>query len=66
LGRKSTTYSAPRYSSVWPFLAAEALDFGHGDALHANTGQRFAHFVQLERFDDGRYEFHFQVSSKDE
>jgi hypothetical protein len=26
--------------------------------LHADAGERFAHFVQLERFDDGRYEFH--------
>jgi hypothetical protein len=26
--------------------------------LHTDAGQGFAHFVQLEGLDDGRYEFH--------
>src|SRR3569832_2613693 len=40
------------------FLAAEALDFGHGQPGHADIGQRFAHFVQRERLDDGFDFFH--------
>ena len=39
-------------------LAAEALDLGDGDALHPDGRQRFAHFVELEGFDDGGDEFH--------
>ena len=39
-------------------LAAEALDLGDGDALHADRGQRLAHFVELEGLDDGGDEFH--------
>jgi hypothetical protein len=41
-----------------PFLPAETLHFGNGDALHADGGQRFTHFVKLERLDDGGNEFH--------
>src|SRR6218665_2664449 len=33
-------------------LAAEALDFGDGDALHADGRQGLAHLIELERFDD--------------
>ena len=33
-------------------LAAEALDLGDGEAGDADLGQRFAHFVELERLDD--------------
>jgi hypothetical protein len=40
------------------FLATEALDFGDRDALDANAGEGFAHLIELERFDDGRDEFH--------
>src|SRR5690606_7276175 len=36
------------------FLAAEALDFSDGQAVHADVGQGFAHLVQLERLDDCR------------
>src|SRR2546427_12730280 len=39
-------------------LAAEALDFGHGDALHADVGERLAHLVELEGLDDGGHQFH--------
>src|ERR1051325_6901639 len=39
-------------------LPAKALYFRDGDALHADRGQRFADFVELEGFDDCRYEFH--------
>ncbi|MPM84438.1 hypothetical protein SDC9_131510 [bioreactor metagenome] len=39
-------------------LAAETLDLGHRDALHADGGQRLTHFVKLERLDDGSNEFH--------
>src|SRR3990170_7607594 len=42
-----------------PLLPAEALDLGHGDALHADLGERVAHVVELEGFDDGGNEFHF-------
>ena len=45
-------------------LAAETFDFSDSDALHANTGKCFAHFVQLERFDDGCDEFHFRFFSR--
>src|SRR5205814_9111933 len=40
------------------FLPAETLDFGDGDALHADRGQSFPHLVKLERLDDCGYEFH--------
>jgi hypothetical protein len=36
------------------FLASEAFDFGHRDALDANAGEGFTHLVELERFNDGR------------
>ena len=39
-------------------LAAEAFDFRDRDALHADGGQRFTHFVKLERLDDGGDQFH--------
>src|SRR5688572_3571968 len=41
-----------------PLLSAEALDLGHRHALHARLGQRLAHVLELERLDDGRYQFH--------
>ena len=40
------------------FLADEALDLGDGDALHADRGERFADFVELERLDDRGNQFH--------
>jgi hypothetical protein len=59
LGRKSTTYSAPRYSSVWPFWRPKPLASVNGDApTHADFVQRFLHFVELERFDDRFDLFH--------
>ena len=39
-------------------LAAEALDLGDGNALHADLGQRLAHVVELERLDDGGDQLH--------
>src|SRR5690606_5450822 len=39
-------------------LAAEALDLGDGDALHADGRERLADFVELEGLDDGGDEFH--------
>ncbi|CAM2160993.1 hypothetical protein PT2222_90210 [Paraburkholderia tropica] len=39
-------------------LAAEALHFGDGQAREAHFGERLAHFVELERFDDGGNAFH--------
>src|ERR1019366_3527147 len=39
-------------------LAAETLGLGHRDALHADFLQRFFHFIELERFDDGFNLFH--------
>ena len=39
-------------------LPAEALDFGHRDALHADRGQGLAHFVELERLDDRGHHLH--------
>ena len=44
-------------------LAAEALDLGHRDALHADGAQGFAHFVELERLDDGGHHLHGLFSS---
>src|SRR4051812_13024395 len=35
-------------------LPAESLHFRDRDALHADGGQRLAHFIELERLDDGR------------
>ena len=40
------------------FLAAESLDLGDGDPLHADGGKSLAYLVKLERFDDGSDEFH--------
>ena len=39
-------------------LAAEALGFGHGDALNADFLQRLLHFVEFEWLDDGFDFFH--------
>ena len=39
-------------------LAAEALDLGDGQSLHADVGQRLAHVVELERLDDGGDQLH--------
>jgi hypothetical protein len=39
-------------------LSAKAFDFRDGDALHTNGRQGFSHLIELERFDDCRYEFH--------
>jgi len=33
--------------------ATEAFDLGDGHALHPDLAQRFFHFVELERLDDG-------------
>jgi hypothetical protein len=46
------------------FLPSEAFDFSDGNALHANAGQGFSHLVKLERFDNGRYEFHVFTSAR--
>jgi hypothetical protein len=43
-------------------LAAETLDFGHRDALHADGAEGFADFVELERLDDGGHHFHGRFS----
>jgi hypothetical protein len=39
-------------------LAPVAFDFADGHALNAKRRQRLAHFVELERLDDSRDEFH--------
>jgi len=39
-------------------LPSEALDFGDGDALHADGGKGLAHLVKLERLDNCGYQFH--------
>ncbi len=36
-----------------PLLATEALDFGDGQAIDADGGERFADFVEFEWLDDG-------------
>src|SRR5437762_2494690 len=36
------------------FLPSEALHFRHGDALHADGGERFTHLVELEGLNDCR------------
>ena len=41
------------------FLATETLDLGHGDALHTDFGQRLAHVIEFEGFDNGCNKFHF-------
>jgi len=38
-GSRSTTYSAPRYNSVWPFLPTVTLDLGDGPVGHARLGE---------------------------
>jgi hypothetical protein len=45
-------------------LAAEALDLGDRDALHPDVREGFAHFVELEGFDDGCHHFHSLVQSR--
>jgi hypothetical protein len=42
-------------------LATEALDLGDGDPLHTDGRQCFAHFVELERFDDGCDQLHDEL-----
>ena len=39
-------------------LTPVALDFGDGQALDADGGERFAHLVELERLDDCHHDFH--------
>jgi hypothetical protein len=39
-------------------LAAEALDLGDRQAGHADLAERLAHFLELERLDDGGDLFH--------
>ena len=46
-------------------LTPEAFDLGHGDALHADLGERFAHVVELERLDDRHDHFHSKTPSRD-
>jgi hypothetical protein len=53
LGRKSTTYSAPRYSSVCPFWRPKPLTSVTVRPETPISDKRFAHFVEFERFDDG-------------
>ena len=39
-------------------MTIEALDLGDGDPLHADAGQGFPDFVELEGLDDGGDQFH--------
>src|SRR5450432_3757681 len=43
-------------------LPAEALDFRHRDALHADGAQGFTHFVEFERLDDCGHHLHCPTS----
>ena len=52
LGRNSTTYSAPRYSSLWP-LPAETLDLRDGQPLNADSRKSLFDLFEFEGFDDG-------------
>jgi hypothetical protein len=47
-------------------LPSEALDLGRRHSLDADFGQGMLHFIQLKRFDNGFYLFHFAscISSK--
>ena len=42
-----------------PLLTPEALNFGYGESVDAEFGERFAHFIEFEGFDDGGNKFHF-------
>jgi hypothetical protein len=44
---KSHSYGEYVFDWAW----AEAFDLGHGESAHADLGQRFAHFVELERLE---------------
>src|SRR5262249_39672683 len=46
-------------------LPAKPLYLGHGDALHADAREGFAHLVQLERLDDCGYQFHSALRRAD-
>jgi hypothetical protein len=39
-------------------LSSVAFDFGNGQTLNADRGQRLAHLVELEWLDDGHHDFH--------
>src|SRR6266478_8282879 len=55
-------------SPIWPVraaldfgvsaLAAVAFDLGHGQPGDADVAERFAHVIELERFDNGNHELH--------
>jgi hypothetical protein len=45
-------------------LAAETLHLGHGQAGHADLGQRLANLFELEGFDDGGDLLHGQLRKR--
>jgi hypothetical protein len=57
-GTKSTTYSAPRYSSVWPRWRPKPFTSVTVMPDTPMLGERGAHVVELERFDDRGDQFH--------
>jgi|GEM_PF-4696804 len=64
LGRKFHRVFGAAVDLHVSFLSPVALHFGHGHAVNADAGEGVAHFVELERFDDGDHKFHALRSKK--
>jgi hypothetical protein len=58
LGQKINDIFRAAIQLGMPLLTAKAFHLGYSDALYANGGKGFTHFVKLERLDDGGYKFH--------
>src|SRR5207237_4157049 len=59
LGQKIDDVLSASIQLGMALLPAEALDLGHGNPLYADGRQGLADLVELERFDDCGYQFHF-------
>ena len=58
LGQKIDDVLRPPIKLSVALLPAKAFDLCHGNALNPHLGQRGAHIVKLEGFDDGDDHFH--------
>ena len=58
LGQEVDDVLGPSIKFGVALLASKALDLGDRQAGHADLAERLAHFLELERLDDGNDELH--------